>query len=127
MNSCSYVTNMANQAPVCDCDVIHQDVVDDVQSQLLPRAEYNHLAALFKLFSDPTRVKLLSALECHELCVCDLAVLLNVTKSAVSHQLKVLRMGKLVTYRRDGQIVYYSLADDHVRTLLDMAREHVHE
>ena len=85
------------------------------------------MAALFKLFSDPTRVKLLSALECHELCVCDLAVLLIVTKSAVSHQLKVLRMGKLVTYRRDGQIVYYSLADDHVRTLLDMAREHVHE
>ena len=75
----------------------------------------------------PEIARLLHALEMHELCVCDLAALLGVTKSAVSHQLKTLRLANLVKPRRDGQVVYYSLADDHVRAILNMGFEHIRE
>ena len=112
---------------LCDCECIHDDVVCAVNKTLQPAREYENLAALLKLFADATRVKLLHALEQHELCVCDLAVLLGVTKSAVSHQLKLLRMRNLVKSRREGQIVYYSLADDHVRQIIDMGFEHLWE
>ena len=95
--------------------------------QLLDQERYITLATLFKLFGDGTRVQILHALELHELCVCDLAALLGLTKSAVSHQLKSLRLARLVKYRRDGQNVYYSLADDHVKKILDMGYEHISE
>ena len=115
------------KAPGCDCPAIHSDYVGIVEKSLKPGSEYMDLAALFKMFSDPTRVKILHALELHELCVCDLAALLGLTKSAVSHQLKSLRLARLVKYRRDGQNVYYSLADDHVKKILDMGYEHISE
>lgn len=115
------------EQPVCSCEVIHEDVVCDVRTQLLDKERYISLATLFKLFGDGTRVQILHALEQHELCVCDLAVLLGLTKSAVSHQLKSLRLARLVKYRRDGQNVYYSLADDHVKKILDMGYEHISE
>ena len=99
----------------------------DVRAQLLDKERYISLATLFKLFGDGTRVQILHALEQHELCVCDLAALLGLTKSAVSHQLKSLRLARLVKYRRDGQNVYYSLADDHVKKILDMGYEHISE
>ena len=89
-------------------------------------AEYQRLAALFKMFGDGTRVKILHALEQNEMCVCDLAALLGVTKSAVSHQLKALRLANLVKFRRDGQVVYYSLADDHVKYIVDIGFDHIH-
>ena len=89
--------------------------------------EYIELAALFKIFGDGTRVQILHALEQSEMCVCDLAVLLGVTKSAVSHQLKALRMANLVKFRREAQTVYYSLADDHVKQILDMGFDHLNE
>ena len=91
------------------------------------KEEYLRLAELFKMFADGTRVQILHALEQHEMCVCDLAVLLGVTKSAVSHQLKALRMANLVTFRREGQIVFYSLADDHVKAIMDKGFEHLRE
>ena len=112
---------------VCDCEMIHEAVVADTRETLQPEAEYTSLAALFKMFGDGTRVKLLHALEQNELCVCDLAALLGVTKSAVSHQLKALRLSNLVKSRRDGQVVYYSLADEHVKTILDIGFDHLHE
>ena len=84
-------------------------------------------AALFKLFGDATRIQILHALESKEMCVCDLAVLLGVTKSAVSHQLQALRLANLVKFRRDGQIVYYSLADEHVKQIIDIGMEHLYE
>ena len=112
---------------VCDCEMIHEAVVADTREKLQPEAEYTSLAALFKMFGDGTRVKLLHALEQNELCVCDLAALLGVTKSAVSHQLKALRLSNLVKSRRDGQVVYYSLADEHVKTILDIGFDHLHE
>ncbi len=115
------------EQPVCSCEIIHEDVVCDVRAQLLDKERYISLATLFKLFGDGTRVQILHALEQHELCVCDLAALLGLTKSAVSHQLKSLRLARLVKYRRDGQNVYYSLADDHVKKILDMGYEHISE
>ena len=111
----------------CDCEVIHESMVHDTQRKLQPDEHYAQLAGLYKLFGDGTRVKLLHALEQNELCVCDLAALLGVTKSAVSHQLKALRLANLVKSRRDGQIIYYSLADDHVKQILDMGFAHLYE
>ncbi|MCC8169214.1 MAG: metalloregulator ArsR/SmtB family transcription factor [Oscillospiraceae bacterium] len=113
--------------PVCDCDVIHEEVVNEVRGKMSAREEYIELAALFKLFGDGTRVQILHALEQSEMCVCEIASLLGLTKSAVSHQLKELRISNLVKFRREGQNVYYSLADDHVKEIIDLGFEHLRE
>lgn len=113
--------------PVCDCEVIHSDVVKGVREKMAVRDEYIDLAALFKLFGDGTRVQILHALEQSEMCVCDIAALLGLTKSAVSHQLKALRLANLVKFRREAQTVYYSLADSHVKEILDKGFEHLRE
>ncbi len=111
----------------CDCDVIHEDIVNEIRGKMQPKEEYLKLASLFKMFGDGTRIQIMHALEQGEMCVCDLAVLLGVTKSAVSHQLKALRMANLVKFRREAQIVYYSLADDHVKEILDKGFTHLYE
>lgn len=116
-----------NQKFTCDCDVIHEDIVQEIRNKMQPKEEYLKLASLFKLFGDGTRIQILHALEQGEMCVCDLAVLLGVTKSAISHQLKALRLANLVKFRRDAQIVYYSLADDHVKEILDTGFTHLYE
>jgi ArsR family transcriptional regulator len=85
------------------------------------------LADFFKVFGDSSRIKLLWALDRNELCVCDLASLLLMTKSAVSHQLRLLREAKLVKYRKDGKNVFYSLDDDHIRDILEKGTEHIKE
>ncbi len=113
--------------PICDCDVIHEELVNDTLKKMQPKEDYNGLSALFKMFGDGTRIQILHALEQNEMCVCDLAVLLGITKSAVSHQLKALRLSNLVKFRRAGQIVYYSLADEHVKKIIDTGLEHLHE
>ncbi|MEE8721495.1 MAG: metalloregulator ArsR/SmtB family transcription factor [Eggerthellaceae bacterium] len=118
---------MAEQSYTCDCDAIHEEVVNEVKTKMQSKEDYVQLASLFKLFGDGTRLQILHALEQSEMCVCDLAVLLGVTKSAVSHQLKALRLANLVKFRREGQIVYYSLADDHVKGLIEMGFEHLRE
>ena len=110
---------------ICDCEVIHEAVVEDTRRKMQDESEYQNLATLFKMFGDGTRVKILHALEQNEMCVCDLAALLGLTKSAVSHQLKALRLSNLVKFRRDGQVVYYSLADDHVKYILDIGFDHI--
>lgn len=111
----------------CDCTVIHDDVVNRVKSNM-PREEHLYdLAELFKVFGDTTRVKLLWALDESEMCVCDLAALLNMTQSAVSHQLRVLKQARLVKYRKEGKNVYYSLDDDHVKLIFDQGMLHVNE
>ena len=116
---------MAEHTYTCDCDVIHEEVVNEVKTKMQSKDDYVQLASLFKLFGDGTRVQILHALEQSEMCVCDLAVLLGVTKSAVSHQLKALRLANLVKFRREAQIVYYSLADDHVKGMIEMGFEHL--
>jgi len=116
-----------NKFAVCDCDVIHSEVVEEVRHSMPQEEELYDLADFFKVFGDSTRIKILWALDRSEMCVCDLAVLLNMTKSAISHQLKTLRQEKLVKYRRDGKNVYYSLQDEHVKNILEIGLEHIGE
>ena len=114
------------EAPArCDCEVIHEEVVDHVRGMMPPGNDFMQLAGLYKAFSDPTRVKILWALHCHEMCVCDLAALLDMTKSAISHQLKTLRLSNLVRFDRQGKVVYYSLADEHVKDIFEKGFEHI--
>lgn len=112
---------------VCDCDVIHSEVVEDTRKKFINDNAVSGLTDFFKVFGDCTRVKILWALDKNELCVCDIAFLLGMTKSAVSHQLKVLRDSKLVSFRKDGKNVYYSLADEHVKDILEKGLEHINE
>lgn len=111
---------------ICDCEMIHEETVENTRNRMREETEYLNLATLFKMFGDGTRVKILHALELNEMCVCDLAALLGMTKSAISHQLKALRLSNLVKFRRDGQVIYYSLADDHVKYILDIGFDHIH-
>ena len=110
-----------------DCSVIHQDVVDHVKERMPDDDVLLDLADTFKLFSDSTRLKILYALTEAEMCVCDISVLLGMSKSSVSHQLQVLKQSNLIKYRKAGRVVYYSLADDHVKTICRMGMEHVLE
>ena len=115
------------QPPCCQEELVHQEAVERVQS-LLPADEVLYdLAELFKIFGDSTRVKILYALLESELCVCDIASLMEVSQSAVSHQLRVLKASKLVKFRREGKTVYYSLADQHVTRILSQGMEHILE
>ena len=115
----------AKTQSICDCHVIHEDIVSRVRDAMPDGKDFHDLANLYKMFSDPTRVKILWALHCDEMCVCDLAVLLGMTKSAISHQLKSLRMSNLVKFRKQGKVVYYSLADDHVKDIFENGFEHI--
>lgn len=117
---------MENQS-LCDCEVIHEEIVSSVSKKMLRKNIYIELASLFKLFGDGTRLQIMHALGHNELCVCDIAALLGLTKSAVSHQLKALRLANLVKFRREGQTVYYSLADSHVETIINIGLEHLME
>ena len=114
-------------APCCQTQLIHETAVESVRRSLPPDELLYDLAELFKIFGDSTRVKILYALLDTELCVCDIASLMDVTQSAVSHQLRVLKASKLVKFRREGKIVYYSLADDHVTRILSQGMEHIEE
>lgn len=115
------------KSAVCDCDVIHADIVEKVSGHMPDEEKLYDLADFFKMFGDSTRIKILWALDSEEMCVCDLAVLLNMTKSAISHQLKTLRQEKLVKYRREGKNAFYSLQDEHVKNLLEIGLEHLEE
>lgn len=111
----------------CDCEVIHEEIVYKVRNMMPPEKDFYDLVNLYKMFSDSTRVQILWALNCNKMCVCDLAVLLGVSKSAISHQLKSLRLTNLVKYEKRGKVVYYSLADDHIKDIFEKGFEHIHE
>ena len=113
--------------PCCEELCVHGDAVARVRAQLPPDEQLYDLAELFRIFGDSTRVKILYALLESELCVCDIAKLMEITQSAVSHQLRVLKNSKLVRSRREGKTVYYSLADDHVIHILAQGMEHILE
>ena len=115
------------EAPRCDFLFVHEEIVSRVQEQMPEEEQLFDLAELFKVFGDSTRVKILYLLFESEMCVCDIAQLLGMTQSAISHQLQVLKKSKLVKYRREGKTVFYSLADGHVRTILDQGMEHITE
>lgn len=112
---------------VCAESCVHEDKVRAVQEDMPAIETIYALADIFKTLGDPTRIKLLFALMQQELCVCDLAALIEVSESAVSHQLRVLRGQKLVRFRRDGKNLYYSLDDEHVRVLFAQGLDHVQE
>lgn len=111
----------------CEITVTHPDIVACVSSKLAPDEVYFTLADFFKIFGDSTRVRILSALDIHEMCVCDIAAVLNLSISAVSHQLRILRQSNLVKSRRDGKNMFYSLADDHIQSIVELALEHINE
>ena len=119
--------NIEKEASVCSETIVHQDVVSHVQAEMIPFEQRLYVAEFFKIMGDPTRISILSALSLKEMCVCDIAVLLNMTQSAISHQLKTLRQARLVKYRRAGKVIYYTLDDDHVQKIIQLGLIHVTE
>ncbi|MHB8337635.1 MAG: ArsR/SmtB family transcription factor [Ignavibacteriaceae bacterium] len=114
-------------APVCEIQIIDKVKVKKTKAKLPGIDETLQIAGIFKLLGDPTRLKIILALIENELCVCDLAAVINSTVSAVSHQLRLLRSEKLIKFRKDGKMVYYSIDDDHIKNLIDQLKEHVNE
>lgn len=112
---------------ICDCDVIHEDIVNQVKAKMPQEETLFDLAELFKIFADSTRIKILWALYEAEMCVCDISFLLNMTQSAISHQLRLLKQAKLVKNRRAGKIVFYSLDDEHIKQIFDQGLNHITE
>ena len=112
---------------LCESNEIHEDLLKIVDETLPEETELYDLAELFKVFGDSTRIRILFVLFEAEVCVCDLAKALNMTQSAISHQLRILKQNKLVKSRREGKSIFYSLADDHVRTIINQGREHIEE
>lgn len=109
----------------CQIDCIHEEAVMEIKATMLESGTVLALAEIFKVLGDPTRVKIIHALTQKELCVCDLAAVLNMSQSAISHQFRVLRNLRLVKYRKEGKIVYYSLDDHHIVNLFNEGLEHV--
>ncbi len=115
------------QIQVCECNAIHQDVVDRVSAVMPAEETLYDLAELFKVFGDTTRARILCALFESEMCVCDISVLLGMTQSSISHQLRVLKSAKLVKNRKEGKVVYYSLDDEHIKHIFEQGLEHISE
>jgi DNA-binding transcriptional ArsR family regulator len=116
-----------NDIDCCDTHEIHSDLIKKVNESLPAEDELYDLAELFKVFGDSTRIRILFVLFESEVCVCDLAETLNMTQSAISHQLRILKQAKLIKGRRDGKSVFYSLADEHVRMIIGAGRDHITE
>ncbi len=117
---------MANKTE-CDCDIIHEDEVKRAKADMLDEETLLYISDFYKALSDSTRIKIINVLEKRELCVCDISSLLNMTKSAVSHQLKNLREMNLIKSRKVGKEVWYTLADEHVSRVFDISLEHIME
>ncbi len=110
---------------MCDCNMIHENVVKDTLSKMPEKELFQKLADFFKMIGDPTRTKILFALDQNEMCVCDIANVLGMTKSSISHQLATLKQSGIVKYRKEGKEVYYTLDDDHVQQVFEIAIEHI--
>lgn len=116
-----------SDAPVCGSKEVHEELLSIVRNSFPPEEELYDLSELFKVFGDSTRVRILFVLLEAEVCVCDLAEALSMTQSAISHQLRILKQSHLVKNRRSGKSVFYSLADEHVRTILSQGLDHIRE
>ena len=115
------------EIPLCECDEVHTDVVERRRGNMPEESSLYELSDFFKVLGDSTRLGILFAIDGAPMCVCDIALTLGMTKSAVSHQLKVLRQNCLVKYRKVGKNVFYELSDDHVRDIIEKALEHIEE
>ena len=113
------------KAECCEVSIIHEDIVQKVADEIPKVDQLYELADLFKVFGDSTRVRILHVLSVSEMCVCDIAAILNMTQSAISHQLRILKNARLVKNRREGKVVYYSLDDEHVEHIFDQGMEHI--
>lgn len=111
----------------CEFMHVHEDIVHQVEKVLPEEQELLDLSEFFKVFGDSTRIKILYVLSQSEMCVCDIATLLQMGQSAISHQLRILKQMRLVKFRRDGKTVFYSLSDDHIQTILAQGMEHINE
>ena len=118
---------MENKSESCSCNVIHKEVVENVKNKLPKEETLYDLAELFKVFGDSTRIKIICSLFESEMCVCDLSVVLNISQSAISHQLRVLKSARLVKFRRAGKVIYYSLDDEHIKQIFDAGLHHITE
>lgn len=118
---------MEKNIEICTCSTIHEDVVEKVRASIPQEETLYDLAELFKVFGDSTRIRILCVLFETEMCVCDIAALLNMTQSAISHQLRVLKNARLAKYRKEGKVVYYSLDDEHVKQIFDQGLIHIKE
>ena len=133
MNNYSYekrgavMENNERKIENCNGNIIHEDIVVRVKDKLPAEETLYDLAELFKVFGDTTRIKIICALFESEMCVCDLSCLLNMTQSAISHQLRVLKSARLVKFRRKGKVVYYSLDDEHIKHIYDAGLNHISE
>jgi DNA-binding transcriptional ArsR family regulator len=114
-------------APACELMHVHEDIVDKVKDEMPDIEKLYDLAEFFKVFGDCTRIRILQLLFQSEMCVCDIATLLGAGQSAVSHQLRLLKQMRLVKFRKEGKTVFYSLADDHIKTIMDQGMEHINE
>ncbi|SMC50395.1 ArsR/SmtB family transcription factor [Papillibacter cinnamivorans] len=111
----------------CETTVIHEEALSEVRKKMPPEDPLIEVAELFKVFGDSTRARIICALNLSELCVCDLSVLLGMSQSAVSHQLRILKQARMVKFRRSGKVVYYSLDDEHIGQIFAVAFQHVQE
>jgi ArsR family transcriptional regulator len=116
-----------NNIEICNCTIIHEDIVNKVKECIPEEETLYDLADLFKVLGDSTRIKVLCALFEAEMCVCDIAALLGMSQSAISHQLRVLKQARLVKYKKEGKVVYYSLEDEHVKRIFDQGLIHISE
>lgn len=116
---------MSKNEFVCDCNVIHQEIVDMTNQKMLNDKLFNKIADFYKILQDRTRIKILYALDQSEMCVCDIANVLSMSKSSISHQLGTLRRSGVVKCRKDGKEVYYMLDDDHVKEVIEIAIKHI--
>ena len=119
--------DIEKEVEICDCCEVHENLLQIVNKTLPEENELYDLAELFKVFGDSTRIKILYSMFETELCVNDIAKLLNLSQSSVSHQLRILKTSKLVKFRREGKSIFYSLDDEHVRAIISMGMEHVEE
>lgn len=117
--------NKQTDIPQCDCTIIHSDVIDKVKGEMPSAGHLYDLSELFKSLGDQTRLKILFALSKNEMCVCDIAALLEMSQSAISHQLRVLRNVRLIKYNKVGKVVYYTLDDSHVNEIFKQGLDHV--
>ncbi len=116
---------MAKNEFICDCNIIHNDIVEDTKMKMVDEDVFNKLAEFFKILGDTTRTKILFALDQNEMCVCDIANVLGMSKSSISHQLGTLRRCGIVRCRKSGKEVYYMLDDNHIKQLFEVGIEHI--
>ena len=116
---------MSKNEFVCDCNVIHQDIVNKLSKEMISEDLFYKIADFYKLLGDTTRMKILYALDKSEMCVCDIANLLSMSKSSISHQLGTLRRSGIVRCRKEGKEVYYMLDDNHIKTVIEIGIEHI--